>query len=229
MRRHTPLAGCGKVVRQPEPQSTLPRVYLMFLGLSSSKRLPAFSEEFPSEWEDRPAAGEWGRNRKNKQKQEQRVEFQEEITEIFFPGKGEMCVKITLSFRALESVLFCIIILGKFQKVRRLIAQEVTDAGGCKCRGQSDPRQSSWPHLGVVHLPVLSKPSFPSFQISKSSSYTNCIWEACFYSHQLSVYPHAELMGGWLTGPNAALPLLHWGVLFRCVCSGCTESFSGKA
>lgn len=61
MCRHTPLVGCGKVVRQPEPQSTLPRVYLTFSGLSSSKRLPAFSEEFPSEWEDRPTAGEWGR------------------------------------------------------------------------------------------------------------------------------------------------------------------------
>ena len=58
MHRHAPLAGCGKVVRQPEPQSTLPRVYLTFLELSSSKRLPAFSEEFPSEWEDKPAAGE---------------------------------------------------------------------------------------------------------------------------------------------------------------------------
>lgn len=167
--------------------------------------------------------------RKNKQNQEQRVEFQEEITENFFPGKGEMCVKITLSFRALESVLFCIIILGKLQKFRRLIAHKVTDAGGCKCREQSDPRQSSWPHLGIVHLPVLSKPSFPSFQISRSSSYTNCIWEACVCSHQLSVHPHAQLMGGWLTGPNAALPLRRWGVLFRCVCSRCTESFSGKA
>lgn len=77
--------------------------------------------------------------RKNKQNQEQRVEFQEEITEVFSPGKGEKCVKITL----IQSPAVCIIILGKFQKVRGLIAQEVTDTRGCKCRGQSDPRQSS--------------------------------------------------------------------------------------
>lgn len=36
---------------------------------------------------------------------EQRVQFQEEITVIFSPGKGEMWVKAILLFRALESII----------------------------------------------------------------------------------------------------------------------------
>lgn len=56
---------------------------------------------------------------------EQRVEFQEEIKQ-FSPlrKKGEMCVKITLSFRALGSVLFW----GELREVRQLPAKDVTDA-----------------------------------------------------------------------------------------------------
>lgn len=60
--------------------------------------------------------------------EEQRMEFQEEITVIFSPGTGEICVKISLSFGALGSI-----ILGRAtdrQTLRMSPVHEVTNVEG---------------------------------------------------------------------------------------------------
>lgn len=103
------LVGCGKVVRQPEAQGTAPGL-LKVCQAQLIKETAAFSEDFPPERGLTCTRGMRKRGRKSHSEKtnrtkEQRVPFQEEITVIFFPGKGEMWVKIILSCRALESII----------------------------------------------------------------------------------------------------------------------------
>lgn len=178
----------GTVIRQPEVLSTLPNLpYVCWAQLI--RETACILKGIPV-----GVGGETGNRGMRKQgrkfhweitnrTKEQTVEFQEEITGMFSPGKGKMCGKNTLLFRVLRSVFFW----GKAPE------SETTPCSGChSCarlqvqRVERAQSQSSWLHLCAVSLPDLPNPSFPSSQISELSSHPTCIWKVCICSHQPS-------------------------------------------
>lgn len=117
----------------------------------------------------------------------------------FLSWESEVWVKISFSFRVLESIVL------ETEKSdpsppRMWPMHKATHADG----GVSQIPELG-PHWCVVHLPALPKPIFPSSQISQSYS--------CLLPSALRI-SSAELTADLCTGLNAALPLWYYEEYF---------------